>query len=392
MKKFLLYGHGGSYNHGAEAIIKCTIRELREQHKDARIILSSNFPEQDREFGVDADEFIAPDLVAWEEEKTAPKEKKEELARKMYANALASITPDTTLLSIGGDNYCYPTWHRLAVFQREAIRQGAKSILWSASIEPSAMTPEMIEILSTYDRITARESLTYEALRAADVQTDIELTQDVAFALEPEPVDTPVCFGDGTFIGVNLSPLIIRSEKVSGIIMRNFINLVTYIAEKTEYLVALVPHVVMPMDNDHNALTDLHQALPDSIKERVWLVSDRFSAAQYKYIISQCRAMVAARTHASIAAYSTNVPCLAIGYSVKARGIAKDLGKSDFVICVSGIYEEDHISKMFIYMLNNKITPCMSSILVQKTTSFAKQCQLPESRKSQTGWPVKQGY
>ena len=32
-----------------------------------------------------------------------------------------------------------------------------------------------------------------------------------------------------------------------------------------------------------------------------------------------------ARTHVSIAAYSTAVPTLVIGYSVKARGIARDL-------------------------------------------------------------------
>ena len=37
------------------------------------------------------------------------------------------------------------------------------------------------------------------------------------------------------------------------------------------------------------------------------------------------RALVTARTHASIAAYSTAVPTLVIGYSVKARGIARDL-------------------------------------------------------------------
>ena len=35
--------------------------------------------------------------------------------------------------------------------------------------------------------------------------------------------------------------------------------------------------------------------------------------------------MVVARTHASIAAYSSSVPTLVIGYSVKSRGIAKDL-------------------------------------------------------------------
>ena len=46
---------------------------------------------------------------------------------------------------------------------------------------------------------------------------------------------------------------------------------------------------------------------------------------QLKYIISQCRLFIGARTHATIAAYSTFVPTLVIGYSVKSRGIAADL-------------------------------------------------------------------
>ena len=46
---------------------------------------------------------------------------------------------------------------------------------------------------------------------------------------------------------------------------------------------------------------------------------------ELKGCISRCRFLVAARTHASIAAYSTGVPTLVAGYSVKARGIARDL-------------------------------------------------------------------
>lgn len=44
------------------------------------------------------------------------------------------------------------------------------------------------------------------------------------------------------------------------------------------------------------------------------------SCGDLKGYISRCRFLVAARTHASIAAYSTGVPALVAGYSVKARG------------------------------------------------------------------------
>ena len=58
---------------------------------------------------------------------------------------------------------------------------------------------------------------------------------------------------------------------------------------------------------------------------RVFLLPDRLNAMQYKGYVKRLSGLVAARTHVSIAAYSTFVPTLVIGYSVKARGIARDL-------------------------------------------------------------------
>ena len=58
---------------------------------------------------------------------------------------------------------------------------------------------------------------------------------------------------------------------------------------------------------------------------RVFLLPDCLNAMQYKGYVKRLSGLVAARTHVSIAAYSTFVPTLVIGYSVKARGIARDL-------------------------------------------------------------------
>jgi polysaccharide pyruvyl transferase WcaK-like protein len=46
---------------------------------------------------------------------------------------------------------------------------------------------------------------------------------------------------------------------------------------------------------------------------------------ELKHIISRCRFFIGARTHVTIAAYSSCVPTLVLGYSVKSRGIARDL-------------------------------------------------------------------
>jgi polysaccharide pyruvyl transferase WcaK-like protein len=361
MKNFILYGHGGSYNHGAEAITKMTIRIIREKYADAYIVLSSHFPAQDAEFSIDADEIIAPKANIWELEKQAAPDEKERLAGLMYTCALETITPDTTLLSVGGDNFCYSTWYRLAVFQREAKRKGARSILWGCSIEPSNVTPKMIGVFSTYDIILARESITYNALlewmntaSKENAAPNVRLLPDIAFGLVPEAVELPTGFHEKNIVGINISPLVMRREAVPGIVTKNALELASYVLTKTDMNIALIPHVVMPMDDDYAALAALYQILPEKYKSRVWLVSGKLSAAGYKYIISKCRALICSRTHASIAAYSTGVPVFVAGYSNKSAGIALDLEMSEYVTDISSITETCVFAKALSNLLKEE--------------------------------------
>ena len=62
------------------------------------------------------------------------------------------------------------------------------------------------------------------------------------------------------------------------------------------------------------------------------LNTDQMSYLQIRYAISKCEYFIGGRTHSVISAYSTRVPCLALGYSVKAVGIAKDLGMPDYTV------------------------------------------------------------
>jgi len=57
------------------------------------------------------------------------------------------------------------------------------------------------------------------------------------------------------------------------------------------------------------------------------------NAAQLKYLISQCRFFMGARTHSTIAGFSTGVPTASIAYSIKARGLNRDIfGHERYVI------------------------------------------------------------
>lgn len=344
MKKFLLYAHGGCSNHGAEAIIQSTIQCIRKKYSDAWIGISTHFPEQDLRCGIQADCLIPPDYEVWEmEKKERNEERKKQLAKEMYAEALRCIDGDMTLLSVGGDNYCYGNWHRLAVFQEAADACGAKSILWGASIEPSAITPTMVKTLNSYTTILARDSLTYEALKKNKVNASIVLLPDIAFRLQGK--ETGLLNGAG-YVGLNLSPLVIRREIREGILYESFARIAERIVDAGKK-VLLIPHVTVSADDDREALMELYKRLKPHVKEKTLLVSEELTAAEYKYMISVCDMLVCTRTHASIAAYSTFTPVLVIGYSVKSRGIAKDVGMEPYVMGVKEIGTSDDLYRRF---------------------------------------------
>jgi polysaccharide pyruvyl transferase WcaK-like protein len=366
LNQFILYGHGSSKNHGAEAIVKTTIKIIRKKYPGIKIVLSSNFPEDDKLFGVDADKIIGPDPVLWEKEKSVQnRTEKYKLAEQMYAESISHITPDTVCLSIGGDNYCYSNWHRLECFHNAAIESGARSVLWSCSIEPVMIDTPMLKVLAGHHLITARESATLAALHHKGLSNVVPCV-DIAFLLEPESFELPDNFQN--MVALNLSPLVIRRETSPCVVVKAFRNLVQYILNKTDLGVAFVPHVVLPMDNDVDAIQSVLDGFPDN--PRIYRAPDNLNAGQYKYIISRCRFGIFARTHASIAAYSSCVPAIAIGYSIKAQGLAADLGFSKYLCPVSSI-SPDSLVDCFRWLMENEASLC--SLLTSKLPLYQKQ-------------------
>lgn len=328
MKTILLYGHGGARNHGAEAIVRTTLPRLRRP--GTRILLSTHFPEQDRAFGLDrlVDELIPADL-SWapQERAAATRAEKEVFARRIYRDALARIDQETVCVGIGGDNYCYPNWHRQSVFHKTAKARGGISLLWCCSIQPEAIDDAMAAVLAGHDHIYARESVTYEALLAHGIR-QVTLTPDPAFALAPESIPLPDGFCPGATAALNLSPLVLRQSPG---LLAHYTAVAQVLLERVEALL-LLPHVTMPMDNDQEALEALAAGLPAGLQARLCRPAGPLSAAQAKYLISQCVQLVCSRTHASIAGYSSHVPTLVAGYSVKSQGIGRDLGMERWVI------------------------------------------------------------
>ena len=117
--------------------------------------------------------------------------------------------------------------------------------------------------------------------------------------------------------------------------------------------IALIPHVVWARSDDRKPIQELYDAFRNT--GRVVQIPDG-SCQELKGAIGRCRLFVGARTHATIAAYSSCVPTLVVGYSVKAAGIAQDLfdAQENYVLPVQSLRHREELARGFSWLLANE--------------------------------------
>lgn len=367
--KILLYAHGGSKNHGCEAIVRST--KLLLTMADHITLLSYN-PDEDLYYKLD-------NLVDIYREINPVKKNNIDficayIEQKLFKNyhrmdalqhkeAIEKLDDDYDYaLFIGGDNYCYSDVKNYAYINQYVRNKVKKTVLWGCSVEPELCKDKTIKKdIEKYSFILARESISYKALK--EINSNTYLLPDPAFFLPKEEVDIPEGFIPNETIGINLSPLIFKYGNEYNI-LNSFKKLIDYILFNSKDQVALIPHVVWHHNNDQKVLYTLYEKYKDN--DRVLLINDH-NCMQQKFIISQCKRFVGARTHSTIAAYSTCVPTLVVGYSVKAKGIAKDLfGNIDnYVLPVQNIADSDQLTEKYKWLVEHEEE--IKSKLLQKS-------------------------
>lgn len=400
--QIILYMHAGSGNHGCEAIVNSLCHMIDE---DA--VLVSYRGNEDWQYTL-------KDLCEIKQERSFEEHRLAHIAYyayRMLTREAASFLryrygdifkqPMSPLaISIGGDNYCYDSMlSDLRLANLAFTQKGTKTVLLGCSIEPELLkrgqetqTNPILEDLSRYQLIIARESLTYEALCDAFAKrreqsnsnnnnnssnnsnnnnrnilnirstSNIQITPDFPRIVQiPDPAFTlgyvrkkvPDGFWEGNTVGVNVSPLIQKSESVPGITIKCYEELIEWIIEHTDMQIALIPHVVWKNNDDRKPLSELYEKYKST--ERLVQIPDG-SCEELKGYISQCRFFVGARTHATIAAYSTCVPTLVVGYSVKAVGIAQDLfgSQEHYVLPVQSLKDPQDLVCEFQWLMEQE--------------------------------------
>ncbi len=272
-----------------------------------------------------------------------------------YKCFLQMITKDDLVLFTGGDKLCYDD-NEIIYINNWLHAKSIKTILWGCSMGPEDQTDEKLKTLRKFTLIYARESLTYDYLKSIGLSS-LHLLPDPAFILEPEPCELPNFFSRGKIIGINISNYVMGGMTLDSQFGREVLYMIDYIIKQTNLNILFIPHVTWndPKENqDDRKMATIICNYFDNNNKLCILDIDRLNYCKIRHIISKCSMFIGARTHAVISAYATCVPTIALGYSIKSRGIAKDLGLDKRLVVNSRNFTERDLIRSLKYMMKNE--------------------------------------
>lgn len=363
-KKVLIIVSSGSNNRGTEALVRGTLVLLSSAFEELEVTLASSTPLADSKLCLPYVVSYIPRVNKYRSKLSLGhllnRIKKEFCAEyKDYSNLVRCSASQDLILVVGADNYdvaykLYPGIHRLNMLLKKHCT--GKLFLYDCSLNKESVTVKFIEEAKMFDAFSVREHQTLENLQGKYDGNNLYYFPDPAFVMPSQTVTLPDYWKDNNMIGINLSTLIVHSSYGDGLhekIIGAYKYMMDKILEETPFDIVLIPHVMRRKDL---AILEEIKELFSSI-DRVHLISNEgYIAPELKYIISNCRFFVGARTHATVAAYSSCVPTLVLGYSTKSIGIAKDLFGTEkgYVISVKDVKTEEDLWNGFKSIMQNE--------------------------------------
>ncbi len=268
---------------------------------------------------------------------------------------LRLITKDDIMVSTGGDMMCYD--NNGAVFSNIWLHErGIRTVLWGCSMGPENQTKEKLKSLHNYSLIYTRESLTYEYFRSLGL-ANVYLFPDPAFILEAHSFPLPKSLLNNNVLGLNISNYVMGGMSLNGNFAQEVLTFIDHILRNTTLRILLIPHVTWNRDGENQDDREMARIISTHFNkpERIGILDiDALNYCQIRYAISKCRMFIGARTHAVISAYSMCVPTIALGYSIKSRGIAKDLGLDERLVVDSKNCSPGTLLRSYSYLVENE--------------------------------------
>ncbi|MBP3414493.1 MAG: polysaccharide pyruvyl transferase family protein [Clostridia bacterium] len=183
---------------------------------------------------------------------------------------------------------------------------------------------------------------------AKSVGPFVKTTSDMAFGL---PFDKSLYkFDEGKKIGINVSSLLWDTKTVGrfGLTVdyrRFYRELISYLIEKNEYQIHLIPHVIdqknpMADENDYRICEELEK----EFHGRVVLAPAFNSAIEAKSYISNMDIFLGSRMHSTIGAISSGVATIPFSYAYKFESLYSNINYP-YVINATKESTEDALEK-----------------------------------------------
>jgi colanic acid/amylovoran biosynthesis protein len=350
---FYLAGQTSFGNRGCEALVRGTVDILRHVHGDAATFLVPSVAPAE-----DAAQWAGHQTlgVRFVQAPTMPAALKNWCSVVQRIPGLAGLEPPTprqasgveadlqqadAVLMIGGDivslDYGVHSLYFWTKLIDRARQLGKPTYLWAASVGPFEGNRHVVKAmgrhLAGYVGISVRESTSHNYLQEAFGVRAVQVG-DPAFRLAVAPpraelqVDVQRLQAS---VAINVSPLVRDIAGGGGRgLEAELIQFARWLVAERGCSITLLYHVDQlekPDNSDLAYLRGLQAKL--GLGERCYCVPEGLNACELKWVISQLNMLVAARTHATIAAFSQAVPAISIGYSRKARALNLDLFGSD---------------------------------------------------------------
>ncbi len=369
MKRILIVIGAPATNMGSQAIVRGLVKNIKSVCKESHITLMATYPDLQNRHYIDGVDVYMPRYSIGQDNTWNYPRIANGICRRIYHNKnsekyleyydkyrmydyLKQAHKSDLIFIVGADNYdsSYPN---CVAYMNETNRfideiGAEKMVMYNCSFSERDLSVEVVRDISRFRYITVRDSVSYENARKKLPNKDVKYFPDVAFCMDPIKIELPHGWKDGNMVGINLSSLICDTKRGSSEeqVLHAYGLMIDYILENTPLNICFIAHV--KNDADLSVLRKLYENMSDESRA-ILIDHENYNAAQKKYIISQCRMFVGARTHATIAAYSSLVPTLVVGYSIKSVGIATDLLGTDKgnVIPVSELNDPNALKKAF---------------------------------------------